>query len=196
MEPFRSVRGGGARASLAAAEASLLRSLVGQVMALVEPEDAASGPEPGEGEDAELAALEAMVHGPGGDTLPEDPVLARLLPSAYREDEEAAAEFRRFTERSLRQSKVNDGALVLAALQEAEESDDGDVEFVLDRDAARAWMRWLTALRLTLAERLGVTAGDEEYWESLAPDDERLPLYEIYSWLGYLLESLVGAVQR
>ena len=36
MEPFRSVRGGGARARLAAAEASLLRSLVGQIMSLVE----------------------------------------------------------------------------------------------------------------------------------------------------------------
>ena len=37
MEPFRSVRGGGTRAWLAAAEASLLRSLVSQVMSLVEP---------------------------------------------------------------------------------------------------------------------------------------------------------------
>ena len=54
MEPFRSVRGGGARARLAAAEASLLRSLVGQVMSLVEPDDLGA-PEPGE--DAELAAL-------------------------------------------------------------------------------------------------------------------------------------------
>ena len=41
MEPFRSVRGGGARAWLAAAEASLLRSLVGQIMSLVE----SAGPE-------------------------------------------------------------------------------------------------------------------------------------------------------
>src|SRR6266699_5233246 len=55
MEPFRSVRGGGAPAWLAAAEASLLRSLVGQVMALVEPEDY---DDPRPGEDAELAALE------------------------------------------------------------------------------------------------------------------------------------------
>ena len=40
MEPFRPTRGGGVRAWLAAAEASLLRSLVGQVMTLV----AADGP--------------------------------------------------------------------------------------------------------------------------------------------------------
>src|SRR6266567_4272646 len=75
MEPFRSVRGGGTRAWLAAAEASLLRSLVGQVMSLVEPEAPADGPGtegPEPGEDAELAALEAMVHGPGADTPPED----------------------------------------------------------------------------------------------------------------------------
>ena len=38
MEPFRSVRGGGARAWLAAAEASLLRNLVSQIMTLVEPD--------------------------------------------------------------------------------------------------------------------------------------------------------------
>ena len=44
MEPFRSVRGGGARAWLAAAEASLLRSLVGQIMSLVE--SAGANPRP------------------------------------------------------------------------------------------------------------------------------------------------------
>ena len=47
MEPFRSVRGGGARAWLAAAEASLLRSLVGQIMTLVESEDPSRGRRPG-----------------------------------------------------------------------------------------------------------------------------------------------------
>ena len=54
-------------------------------------------------------------------------------------------------------------------------------------------MRCLTDLRLTLAARLGVTADDEEFWASLPEDDERLPVYEIYGWLGYLLESLLDA---
>src|SRR6201989_2984331 len=106
MEPFRSVRGGGTRVSLAAAEASLLRSLVGQVMSLVEPDDLegpGQGPDPGE--DAELAALEAMVHGPGADKPPEDPVLARLLPDGYRDAPDAAGEFRRYTEPALRSAK-------------------------------------------------------------------------------------------
>ena len=107
MEPFRSVRGGGARAWLAAAEASLLRSLVGQIMSLVEPEDPADEPAegPADDRDAELAALEAMVHGPGADKIPEDPVLARLLPDGYRDDPEAAGEFRRYTEPALRSAK-------------------------------------------------------------------------------------------
>ena len=38
MDPFRPTRGGGVRAGLAPAEASLLRSLVGQVMALIAPD--------------------------------------------------------------------------------------------------------------------------------------------------------------
>jgi len=43
MEPFRSVRGGGARVWLAAAEAGLLRNLVGQIMALVDEGSADQG---------------------------------------------------------------------------------------------------------------------------------------------------------
>ena len=34
----------------------------------------------------------------GPTAAPEDPVLARLFPTAYADDEEAASEFRRFTE--------------------------------------------------------------------------------------------------
>ncbi len=36
---------------------------------------------------------------------PADPVLARLLPDAYQEDPEAAGEFRKYTESSLREAK-------------------------------------------------------------------------------------------
>ncbi len=36
---------------------------------------------------------------------PADPVLARLLPDAYQEDPEAASEFRKYTESSLREAK-------------------------------------------------------------------------------------------
>src|SRR2546429_6491023 len=161
MEPFRSVRGGGTRAWLAAAEASLLRSLVGQVMSLVEPEDPADGPgaedsEPGE--DAELAALEAMVHGPGADKPPEDPVLARLLPDGYRDDPEAAGEFRRYTEPALRSAKHQAAQEMLDTLPEA----GGRIQ--LTQDQALAWLKALKDLRLTLRGRLRGAAGVQGAW--------------------------------
>src|SRR6266487_3769238 len=171
MEPFRSVRGGGTRAWLAAAEASLLRSLVGQVMSLVEPEDGTDGTDGTDGsepgEDAELAALEAMVQGPGADTPPEDPVLARLLPDGYRDDPEAAGEFRKYTEPALRSAKHQ----------------------------ARSWLKALNDVRLALGVRLGVTEEFEEQWSRLKPDDPQWSAFEVYAWLGAVQESLVQAMR-
>ena len=187
MEPFRSVRGGGTRVSLAAAEASLLRSLVGQVMSLVEPDDL-EGPGPGPGDDAELAALEAMVHGPGADKPPEDPVLARLLPDAYRDDPEAAGEFRRYTELSLRDGKVAAARTVLGTLPER----GGRIR--LSQPDAEAWLRALNDVRLALGVRLGVTDDFEEVGNGLNPADPRAAYVWVYHWLAYLQESLVEAL--
>jgi len=185
MEPFRSVRGGGARAWLAAAEASLLRSLVGQVMSLVEPDN----PEgPGVGEDPELAALEAMVHGPGADKPPEDPVLARLLPDGYRDDPEAAGEFRKYTEPALRSAKHQAAQEMLDTLPE----DGGRIR--LTQDQALSWLKALNDVRLALGVRLGVTEEFEEQWGRLKPDDPQWSAFEVYAWLGAVQESLVQAL--
>jgi Domain of unknown function (DUF2017) len=186
MEPFRSVRGGGARAWLAAAEASLLRSLVGQVMSLVEPEDLEG---PGPSEDAELAALEAMVQGPGADTPPEDPVLARLLPDGYRDDPEAAGEFRKYTEPALRSAKHQVAQEMLDTLPEA----GGRIQ--LNRDQAASWLKALNDVRLALGVRLGVTEEFEEQWGRLKPDDPQWSAFEVYAWLGAVQESLVQALR-
>ena len=145
MEPFRSVRGGGARAWLAAAEASLLRSLVGQIMALVEAEESAAI-DTGPG-DAELAALEAMSRARGGQP-PEDPVLARLLPDGYRDDPEAAGEFRKYTEAALRSAKHQAALEMLDTLPEAGGRP-------ADPDQALAWLKALNDVRLALGIRLG-----------------------------------------
>ena len=187
MEPFRSVRGGGARVSLAAAEASLLRSLVSQVMSLVEPEDFAEDSEPGE--DAELAALEAMVHGPGADKPPEDPVLARLLPDGYRDDPEAAGEFRRYTEPALRSAKYQAAQEMLDTLPES----GGRIQ--LTQDQAMSWLKALNDVRLALGVRLGVTEEFEEQWGQLKPDDPQWSAFEVYAWLGAVQESLVQAMK-
>jgi len=185
MEPFRSVRGGGARAWLAAAEASLLRNLVGQVMTLVEPEPAAGAPP---GPPDELAELEAMLYPPGAAQAPDDPVLARLLPDAYSDDPEAAGEFRRYTEPALRSAKYEVAQQLLDTLPEA----GGRIQ--LTGEQALAWLKALNDVRLALGVRLGVTEEFEEQWGRLKPDDPQWAAYEVYAWLGAVQESLVQAL--
>ena len=187
MEPFRSVRGGGVRAWLAPAEASLLRSLVGQVMALVEPEDYQDR-EPGRDDD-ELAALEAMVQGPGAEEPPEDPVLARLLPDGYRDDPAAAGEFRKYTEPGLRSAKYAAAQEMLDTLPE----EGGRIQ--LTQDQALSWLKALNDVRLALGVRLGVTEEFEEQWGRLKPDDPQWSAFEVYAWLGAVQESLVQALR-
>ena len=185
MEPFRSVRGGGARARLAAAEASLLRSLVGQIMSLVESSPADN---PVREQDDALAALEAMLHGPGADKIPEDPVLARLLPDAYRDDPEAAGEFRRYTEPALRSAKHQAAQEMLDTLPDA----GGRIQ--LTQDQALSWLKALNDVRLALGVRLGVTEDFEEQWARLKPGDPQWTAFEVYAWLGAVQESLVQAL--
>jgi hypothetical protein len=186
MEPFRSVRGGGARAWLADAEASLLRSLVSQIMALVEPAESGAPADPA---DSELAALEAMVHGPGAERPPDDPVLARLLPDAYRDDPESAGEFRKYTEPALRSAKYQTAREMLDTLPE----DGGRIQ--LTKDQALSWLKALNDVRLALGVRLGVTEEFEEQWSRLKPDDPQWTAFEVYAWLGAVQESLVQAMR-
>ena len=135
----------------------------------------------------------------GPTTEPEDPVLARLFPTAYSDDEEAAAEFRRFTEGSLRDGKAAAACAVIDGLEEAglppELTEDGlMIDLELDEATAETWLRSFTDLRLALATRLGVEDGDEELWYALPEDDPRAHAHDIYEWVGYLQETLVRAM--
>jgi Domain of unknown function (DUF2017) len=186
-------RGGGVMATFSGFEADLLRSLASQLVELLRNEAAA----PSTGTDP----LEAMLDFTGPTTAPDDPVLARLFPTAYPDDEEAAGEFRRFTEGTLRDGKARNAALVIDQLEEAglpaELDEDGlwiDVE--LTTSQANAWMRSFTDIRLALATRLGVEEGDEDFWQSLPDDDPRTHVHDIYEWVGYLQETLVAALSK
>lgn len=187
MSTFRPHRKGSVYVELPPYAARLLVNLTRQLIELLRDGEPSAPP---------ADPLEAMLTLDAPREPPDDPALRRLLPDGHVDDAEAAAEFRRYTEQGLREGKVADANVVLASLASVDEDDADDVEFLLDPAQARAWMRCLTALRLTLAERLGVTADDEDYWEALDESDERLPVYEIYGWLGYLLESLIDAVRR
>jgi Domain of unknown function (DUF2017) len=183
MEPFRSTRDGGVRAWLAETEAALLRNLVGQVMMLIAADD---GPPRDAADAADLAELEALLERPTG--TPEDPVLARLLPDGYRDDPEAAGEFRRYTESSLRSAKEETARELLDTLPEA----GGRIE--LTGEQAVAWLKALNDVRLALGVRLGVTEDFEEQWGRLKPDDPQWAAFEVYAWLGAVQESLVQAL--
>jgi len=172
-------------------EAELLRSLVSQVIELVRDE----APERKTSDDP----LESLLDMEGPLSKPDDPVLARLLPDAYRGDEDAAGEFRRYTERTLRDQKAEQGRLVIAALEEAGLSGEVDadaepIELDLAADQSQAWLRCLTDVRLALATRLGVEQDDEDYWDSLPEDDPRVYMHDVYDWLGYVQETLVQSL--
>jgi hypothetical protein len=134
-----------------------------------------------------------------------DPAVRRLLPDAYTDDPEAAAEFRRFTAGDLLTRKVLNAKVVLETLGEepldliADEptdtvrDDDFDEEPVtieLGEDDIQSWLRTLTDLRLTLAERLEITPDGVAHL-----DAEEAPfLRDIYEWFGMVQESLVYAI--
>ena len=105
---------------------------------------------------------------------PDDPVVARLLPDAY-DDPEEASEFRRLTESGLRATKLAHIALVRAQL---------DHDPIIITDDTRAWLAFLADARLMLGTRLGVTEDD-----GLEPTDD--PEHNLYLYLGYLQQSLV-----
>lgn len=176
-------------ATFSAFEADLLRSLAAQLIELLRNEMAVND----HGD-----PLEALLDFAGPTTPPEDPVLARLFPSAYAEDEEAAGEFRRYTEISLRDSKASAAATVVDTLEEAGLPDvpvDGQViDVELDDATAWVWLRAFTDMRLAIASRLGLDSDpDAEELTLLEPDDPRAQVFEIYQWVGFLQETLVDA---
>ena len=120
---------------------------------------------------------------------PPDPALERLLPTAHRDDPEMAAEFRRLTEHGLRERKVANLAIAIAALRvpdsdggegSADSADNGSAgtgsagdrgkggdrgrggdKVRLDLAQAQALVVALTDVRLLLGERLGLRTDDD-----------------------------------
>ena len=94
-------------------EADLLRSLASQIVELLR----------NEARDARRRAsdpFEAMMSDfSGPDDQPRGPGAPRLFPTAYPDDEEAAAEFRRFTESGLRDGKAAAAGQVIDGLEDA-----------------------------------------------------------------------------
>jgi len=114
----------------------------------------------------------------------------RLLPDAYAEDPEAAAEFRRFTEPDLLARKSQNAEVLQGSLTKGTRRRER-LEIRLDADETQSWLRCLTDLRLTLATALDIfEEGDEE---AVEPRNEYS--LAIYHWLGFVQESLLEALE-
>jgi len=182
-------KSGKSLATFSVFEADLLRSLASQLIELLRSESATP-----QSQDP----LEELFNFDGPTVAPEDPVLRRFFPTAYTDDAEAAAEFRRYTENDLRSNKAAGAACIIDTLEEAglpAQPEDGvyiDVE--LDPETAMTWMRSFTDMRLAIATRLGIQDGDEERWYSKSEEDPESQVHDIYEWVGFLQETLVRSV--
>jgi hypothetical protein len=126
------------------------------------------------------------------DDAERDPALDRLLPTANRQDDEVAAEFRRLTETGLRQRKA-------AALESSAELLRGDDKLRLDDGEAQAFLKALTDVRLVLGERMGLRTDDdvdvlEASADALHPDDPLLYALAVYDFLTWLQETLASSM--
>lgn len=111
----------------------------------------------------------------------DDPAVARLFPEAYRNDPDAAAEFRRYTRDALRGFKA-EGADELALLLSA------STRVELGRAQADRWARSLTDIRIMVGTRIGLEDDDSEVPDGL--------IGEIYGWLTELQGGVVAALER
>ncbi len=165
-------------AQFSESEREVLINLAGQIIELLsERAD--------HGDDDPLAAMVGIT---SHDSPPDDEVLLRLLPNAYADGVDAA-EFRRYTESVLRNKKKAHAMSMRVLLKSAS---DGGIE--VDHENANAWLGAINDIRLALGVRLNVEERTHDELELLAPDDPLRGVYAVYSWLGWLQESLLQAL--
>jgi hypothetical protein len=120
---------------------------------------------------------------------PDDPVLRRLLPNGYA-DPESAAEFRKYTEGSLRTLKQKH----LLYLRE-------QLVFPVDHELPKAdisitdptqWLIAINDLRIALAVRLEINEDGYKKYELMSDSDPQKHLHAVYYWLGGIQENLIS----
>ena len=154
-------------------ERGLLMSVARQVMDLVQPAEASPDQDP-------LAAQVGWVDADVG--ISDDPAVARLLPDAY-DDPDDAREFRRFTENDLRQSKMQHAMTVVEEIERS-----GEKVAVTSTDS---WLGLLNDARIAIGTRIQISEDNHEELAGLPDDDPRSGLFHVYDWLTFLQESLV-----
>jgi len=170
--------------NLDGAEIEVISGLLQELSALLQPAQSTA--------DLDPLAVElglADLSAPTPPTTPDDPILGRLLPSGYRDDDMAAADFRKYTDDSLRRAKLADAAIVRAGLQLAEP--DGTIR--IGDDDIDCWLRAINDLRLALGVQLGITTEEPDGWQHLEEGDSRFHLAVIYDFLTWWQDTLLTA---
>jgi hypothetical protein len=176
---------------LSSYEVELLASLISQLVELVadgQPERYAAGSAEETFDDLvrELTVEEQPEE-------PQDPVLKRLFPNAYPQDPASSSDFRRFTERGLREKKISEATIVLQRLAETQH---GARPLRIPPEETEAWLRTLTSVRLAVATRLGITDAEAaDALNDLPDDDPRAFMVSVYDWLGFAEETLISALR-
>lgn len=123
---------------------------------------------------------------------PDNPIAARLLPDGYRDDPIAAAEFRRYTDDSLRAQKLADAEVMRAGLEAAADDPDGRIE--IDLAEADHWVKAMNDLRLALGVDLGVDRDPELRKAKRSRDEDVAGRVMLYDFLTWWQDSLVLAL--
>jgi len=113
-------------------------------------------------------------------------VLRRLRPTARPDDDEAETAYREMVDNDLLRSR-------LEAIETVEAGVGGTA---LDDEGISAWLHSLNALRLVLGERLDVDLVGHDALQDLPDTDDRVGVFALYEWLGWLLEQLVAAAAK
>ncbi|HJU02939.1 MAG TPA: DUF2017 family protein [Actinomycetes bacterium] len=122
-----------------------------------------------------------------------EPVNRRLFPPAYLDvaDIERDAEYRRLMHDDLVSEKLANLDLVTASLERGSPSVRRWTVELTDEEAA-AWLGVINDLRLALGVRLDIT---EDYDGDVDATDPRAPAFHLLSYLGWLEEQLLDALQ-
>lgn len=124
-----------------------------------------------------------------------DPAIVRLTPTPYPDDPDSAGEFADSTREDLLDRRLIEARRVRAALGDfgggadalAEAEALTTRELIVPADEIDFWLRTVTAIRLVIATRLGITSDEQ------TGSDGR---HDVYDWLGYRLELLIQAADE
>lgn len=150
-------------------------------------------------EDADSPAIDPLAKELGLEGLtgvapepPDNPVARRLLPDGYLDDPIAATEFRRYTDDSLRASKLADAEVMKAGLEAAADDPNGQIEIELVE--ADHWVRAMNDLRLALGVELGITNESQGQPDPSQLDEQMSGRAMLYDFLTWWQDGLVVAL--